>query len=133
MRLPDRNALSLLKQIGIAGILSLTEVPIPEEIRDAIEYCHLPVQDFSAPDIQTLDKAVQFINYVDGAVAVHCFAGIGRTGTILAAYMISEGRDAAGSIEYIRKLRPFSIETSAQEDILFEYQVFLTEQEDAHD
>jgi atypical dual specificity phosphatase len=46
---------------------------------------------------------------------------MGRTGTALAAYMVSEGLSAAEAISFIRTVRPGSIETRAQEQAIEEY------------
>jgi atypical dual specificity phosphatase len=48
-------------------------------------------------------------------VNVHCRAGKGRTGTVLAAYFVSKGMSAAEALQRVRELRPGSIETPEQE------------------
>ena len=47
-------------------------------------------------------------------VAIHCAAGLGRTGTVLAAFFVAGGlsRDA---IVKVSDLRPGSVETAEQE------------------
>ena len=47
-------------------------------------------------------------------VAVHCGAGLGRTGVVLAAYLVSKGMTAQAAIARVRRLRPHSIETEDQ-------------------
>ena len=79
---------------------------------------HLPVPDFTAPTEQQLARGVQAIYdaLVAGQrVAVHCAAGLGRTGTLLACYLVSTGLDPVTAIERIRKMRPGSIETAGQQ------------------
>jgi protein-tyrosine phosphatase len=49
-------------------------------------------------------------------VAVHCFAGVGRTGTVLAAWMVAQGMEPDAAIEELRALRPGSVETRGQAD-----------------
>jgi len=129
MSRPDRDALELLKEIGITGILSLTETPIPFPVLDGLDYCHLPVEDFTAPDMETFEHAIRFIDFVKGPAVVHCFAGIGRTGTVLAGYLIAGGMSASEAIRRIRELRPHSIENTAQETALFEYEAYRGEKE----
>jgi atypical dual specificity phosphatase len=80
---------------------------------------HLPVQDFTAPTAEQIKAAVAGIDEAlanDERVAVHCVAGLGRTGTIVACWLIAQGKDAAASIARVRELRPGSIETREQEE-----------------
>jgi atypical dual specificity phosphatase len=51
-------------------------------------------------------------------VVVQCGAGLGRTGTMLGAWFIAGGLDAAEAIALIRQLRPGSIEVRSQEEAL---------------
>ena len=47
-------------------------------------------------------------------------AGRGRTGTVLAAYFVSQGMPARDAVQHVRTLRPGSIETPEQERAVFE-------------
>lgn len=56
------------------------------------------------------------------AVGVHCALGFGRTGTMLACYLVKERGLAAGdAVAEIRRLRPGSIETYEQEKAVFQF------------
>jgi atypical dual specificity phosphatase len=79
---------------------------------------HLPVPDFTAPTADQLSRGVHAINraLVAGQrVAVHCAAGLGRTGTLLACYLVSTGLEPATAIARIRDVRPGSVETAEQQ------------------
>ena len=82
-----------------------------------------------APDLPGIEHAVKFIDFVEGPVVVHCFAGVGRTGTIIAAYLVSTGLSAPQAIARVRMERPFSIETSDQEAVVYEYEMLLKERD----
>lgn len=55
-------------------------------------------------------------------VAVHCMAGLGRTGTILACFLAAREMPANNAIIIIREWRPGSIETFEQEAVVYKYE-----------
>ncbi|MBI4551934.1 MAG: GNAT family N-acetyltransferase [Candidatus Latescibacteria bacterium] len=126
----DRQAdleqdLLALKHEHIAGIVSLTRQPIDPILaqRLGLTVLHLPVDDMEAP---SLDQIKQFVAYVDrvktdGGVVVHCGAGVGRTGTMLACYLVWSGQTADEAIQEVRRRRPGSIETFDQEQAVRDY------------
>lgn len=119
-------ALTALEKNGVKSILSLTEEPLelPALREFGFAYQHLPVEDFTAPTQQQIESAVRFIdqgiNRNEG-VLVHCRAGIGRTGTILACYLVSRGLEPSAAIEQVRQTRPGSCEVYAQEFAVHQY------------
>lgn len=74
-----------------------------------LEDFYEPVHDFTAPTQNQIDRVVRFVRgALDGkkAVAVSCGAGYGRTGTILACYLVSAGRTADDAIRHVVSIRP---------------------------
>ena len=108
---------------GVRVLVTVMEESLdPEEVAAAgMEYHHLPVSDFGTPTMEQLDRFVKLVdeNRNRGRpVAVHCLMGWGRTGTFLAAYLISQGMDFREAVREVRRRRPGSIETSGQLEIL---------------
>lgn len=57
---------------------------------------------------------------------MHCAHGKGRTGTILACYLVRKySLSAEEAIQRLRALRPGSVETSGQEKIVSLYEQFM--------
>lgn len=125
-RRPLDQDLQFLRNQGIDLLVSLTETPAdPATLKQhGIEGVHIPVVDFHAPTQDQLDHYVNTVKAATEAgrqVGTHCHGGMGRTGTFLAALFVSRGMDAEAAIAEIRRLRPGSIETEAQEQAVRDF------------
>ena len=123
------NDIQWLKDKGISAILTLIEKPLRVELLSNFISLHIPVQDFCPPTIEQLNLCVDFLKdciKANKKPVVHCMMGYGRTGTILAAYLISEGMTANDAIAAVRRKRPGAIETYEQENILFTFEAMLS-------
>jgi len=130
-----RGTFATLKEMGIGAVVSLTPVPLPRKLlyEHDMAYLHLPVENFEAPEIGQIKRFVEFCEEnirSSRAVLVHCLAGLGRTGTMLACYLVSEGMPPDAAIDYVRERRPGSIETEEQEQAIFDFAAHLTGEPD---
>ncbi len=118
-----------IRKQGVKSIVTMTEYGLPQTWVDGIEYLHVPTEDLTAPDIEKIDSTVDYIaeRIKNGEpVMVHCAAGIGRTGTILASYLIKyQKMSAKEAIEILRKERPGSVQSTSQEIAVSSYEKFL--------
>ena len=122
----DADDLAWLRKQGIELLIALTEDPPRRDwVNDAgLLVMHVPVEDMEAPTQEQLDRCVSAIERANGhgmGVAVHCGAGLGRTGVVLAAYFVAKGTSAQNAIGKVRRLRPGSIETDEQADAVVEF------------
>ncbi len=89
--------LDSLREAGIGAILNLCgEFCDLHDIECAagFEVYHLPLADEEAPDLAELEKALAWLDeaiYLGKKVLIHCRHGIGRTGTVLNAYLLRRG------------------------------------------
>ena len=118
--------LAWLRERGVGAVLSLTETPLAAEALDrhGLEVLHLPVDDLRAPTPEQIRQALAFIDRQRGLgrrVVVHCLVGQGRTGTILAAYLIRGGLEADAALREVRAACPGAVGSPEQERALAAY------------
>jgi hypothetical protein len=115
-----------LHQSGVRAVVSLLNIPSDAAVLQSAGFVFLclPVPDGHAPTAEQANRFVQFMTEQRAAqrsVAVHCEAGLGRTGTMLAVYLISQGDSAETAISRVRAVEPSAVETSKQIQFLEEF------------
>lgn len=116
-----RARLRSLLRVGITFFLDLTEheekrlrpyhAILCQESRSAgrvVQYRRMPIPDFEAP---TVDQMHHILDLLDAALAagyavyVHCYAGIGRTGTVVGCFLVRHGWSGQEALDEIVALR----------------------------
>jgi len=118
---------------GIRAVVILIEehemhIPIERYKAYGFDILWEPIRDMSAPTLSTLKRIVEWIDekiYENKPVLVHCYGGMGRTGTILAAYLVYKGWDPIRAIEFVRSIRPGAIQVTAQYATVIEFANFI--------
>jgi len=129
--------LDYLHSRGVVALISLNEAtldwrnPLPHGIAHLVS----PVSDYRAPTLAQMEEIRDFWrSWKDqgtGIVCVHCNAGMGRTGTVLACLLLDEHQGAMKAeeaIKVLREKRRGSIQTFKQEDFVKEWFVHLEKQ-----
>jgi atypical dual specificity phosphatase len=118
--------LAFLYHQGVRAVIRMEERTIAADGGNDIDLVDLyePVEDFTAPDMEQIQRMIDFIDQQtaeERPVVVSCYAGIGRTGTVLACYLVHRGTEPAAAISRVRELRPPSIQTADQEAAIHAY------------
>jgi protein tyrosine phosphatase (PTP) superfamily phosphohydrolase (DUF442 family) len=80
---------------GVSTIVDLRASTTFEELESVralgFSVVHLPVNDGEAPSSASIDQLMAVVAASPGKVFVHCQAGVGRTGSVVAAYEVRTG------------------------------------------
>lgn len=118
-----RRGLAAMKSRGITSVVNLRE-----EFDDAQRglvlnrYLYLPTTDGEAPTLEHIRAGVAFIHQAlqqGDAVYVHCWVGVGRAATVVAAYLVAhEGETPHSALARIEAVRPFVWPSQSQRGCL---------------
>ena len=110
---------------GVKSIITIREEPLDDDWIKDVNYLHVMSNDMGVPEFDDLVHVVDFIHKritSNEPVMVHCLAGMGRTGTILACYLVKyQNMSADEAIQKVREERPGSIQSYLQEEIIFQF------------
>ena len=114
---------------GVKSIVTVREEPLDDIWIKDVNYLHVLSNDMGVPEFDDLVYAVDFIHRRitnNEPVMVHCLAGMGRTGTVLACYLVKyQNMSADEAMEKVREERPGSIQSYPQEEVIFRFEKSL--------
>jgi atypical dual specificity phosphatase len=125
----SRSDLIALKQQNLGALVRLVEPfeawVTSKEVNEAgLEDYNEPIPDFHAPTQQQINKIIMYIDsHIENGipVGVSCNAGIGRSGVILACYLVHKGLNAREALELVREKRGRGPEVPEQIMAIEEY------------
>lgn len=92
------RALRAFRDANIGALVTVHEIPLRLPDPDAFSYLYLPTDDGEPPeDLEAICQLIDAGKARGVGTFIHCAAGVGRTGTALAAYLIWCGARTAGS------------------------------------
>ena len=117
--------LAALRSAGVELFVDLTEGreyglrPYDAFLSAPAEHRRMPVPDFGCP---TVEEMCVILDTIEGAleagrgVYVHCYAGIGRTGTVVACHLVRGGMDPGEAMRTVSGWRGVRSPQSAEQD-----------------
>jgi len=128
----DLRALSLL---GVQILVNLTEPPYKKTRISEFDIQNefFPVADMGVPTLEaTTEFCARVSTWLDEGITtvLHCKAGLGRTGTLLACILAHRGMRPGNAIEKVRMTNPRYIQSEVQFQFIEEYARHINAQDE---
>jgi cell division cycle 14 len=108
----------ILQQFNVQAVVRLNapQYSTRDLVDAGIAVADLYFEDCTPPPVDVVAKFLAIAEALPGALAVHCQAGLGRTGTLIALYMMKHhGFSAREAMGWLRIVRPGSVIGEQQE------------------
>jgi rhodanese/phosphatase family protein len=109
-----RDRITRLRNLGVTLFVDLTEageygsLPYDGLLGDGVRAVRRPMRDFAAPPRAQVRDVLDLIDaeLADGGVVyLHCYGGLGRTGTVVGCYLVRHGTPPGDTLAAIGRLR----------------------------
>jgi hypothetical protein len=99
-----------LTEVGEHGLKPYAHLLQEEAVKLGrnVEHRRMPIPDMGTPGVTTMVRIIDAIESAQAAgqiVYVHCFGGLGRTGTVVGCYLVRQGLSGANALLEIARLR----------------------------
>jgi len=120
--LKKRQHLKMLIELGIKTVITVMEHPLDPKLYLGLDlnYHWFEVEDRTPPTIEQMKAIMKLIDNNPNATVVHCMGGVGRTATVLSAYLMwSKGQSKVESKVPLQERK--TILSQSQEDFLSDW------------
>lgn len=143
----EYSLLERFQQLGLTAVFNLQQLNEHETCGDGLDlssgFSYIPQTfmdqnisfynfgwvDMEVPELEFALKLVQVMAHAlenGGKIAVHCHAGLGRTGLAIGCYLVYGARmEPEDAITLIRSKRPRSIQNAKQQAFIKDFQNYL--------